>query len=163
MKAVPTSFNEVAKKKITFEDYLLMPEITPPYEIIDGELIMYAALIPAHQRILINLIMPLNQHTVTRDLGVILCAPVDIIVQRAPLRTRQPDVLFIRNDQLPGTSLEALEGVEVLEIAPDLVIEILSPSDTKKVLSGKITDYRRIGIKECWLVAVNPDRSRCRA
>ena len=43
--------------------------------------------------------------------------------------------------------------MQLLEITPDLVIEVLSPSDTKKVLAGKLTDYQRIGVKECWLVS----------
>ena len=82
-----------------------------------------------------------------------LFAPVDIILQRDPLRTRQPDVLFIRKDKLPGTSLDDLEGLQLLEITPDSIVEVLSPSDTKKVLTGKLTDYQRIGVKECWLVS----------
>ena len=153
MKAIPTDVIERKPKKITFEDYLLMPSITPPYEILDGELIMYAAPTPAHQRIVINIIMALNQYVTAKDLGVVLCAPVDIIVQRALLRTRQPDVLFIHKDKLPGTRLADLEGLQPLEIAPDLAIEILSPSETKRKVSGKLADYRRIGIKECWLVS----------
>lgn len=153
MHATPTTGNEVKKKKIALADYLLMPELNHPYEIIDGEMIPSPAPIPAHQIIGANIFTPLNQYVKTKELGVVLFAPVDIILQRAPLRTRQPDVLFIHKDNLPGTSLDDLEGLQLLEITPDLVIEVLSPSDTKKVLTGKLTDYQRIGIKECWLVS----------
>jgi len=153
MKAIPTDVIERKPKKITFEDYLLMPEITPPYEILDGELIMYAAPTPAHQKISWNLAMPLGAYVYRNNLGVVLYAPVDIIVQRDPLRTRQPDVLFIHKDKLPGTRLADLEELQPLEMAPDLAIEILSPSETKKKLSGKLADYRRMGVKECWLVS----------
>ena len=62
-------------------------------------------------------------------------------------------MLFIHKDNLPGTILDDLEGLQLLKITPDLVIEVLSPSDTKKVLTGKLTDYQRIGVKECWLVS----------
>ncbi len=149
--SVPTT--EATKKKISFEDYLLMPEINHPYEIIDGEFMPSPAPIPAHQKIALNIVMALNPPVQERDLGVVLFAPVDIILQRHPLRTRQPDVLFIHKDKLSGTGLDAIEELQILEIAPDLVIEVLSASDTEKVLSGKLADYQRIGVKECWLVS----------
>ena len=153
MHATPTTRTELKKKKITLADYLLMPELNHPYEIIDGEMMPSPAPIPAHQIIGANIFSPLSQYVKAKGLGVVLFAPVDIILQRDPLRTRQPDVLFIHKDNLPGTSLDDLEGLQLLEITPDLVIEVLSPSDTKKVLTGKLTDYQRIGVKECWLVS----------
>ncbi len=149
--SVPTS--EATKKKISFEDYLLMPEVNYPYEIIDGKFMPSPAPIPAHQKVALNIVTALNPPVQERDLGVVLFAPVDIILQRNPLRTRQPDVLFIHKDKLSGTGLDAIEELQILEIAPDLVVEVLSSSDTEKVLSGKLADYQRIGVKECWLVS----------
>ena len=152
MPVMPTTLEALKKKQITLADYLLMPELHHPYEIIDGEMVPSLAPIPAHQIIGANIFIPLTQYVKAKELGVVLFAPVDIILQRDPLRTRQPDVLFIRKDKLPGTSLDDLEGLQLLEITPDLVIEVLSPSDTQKVLAGKLTDYQQIGVKECWLV-----------
>ena len=153
MQAICTTSDELKNKKITLADYLLMPELDHPYEIIDGEMMPSPAPIPAHQIIGANIFSPLRQYVRSKELGVVLFAPVDIILQRDPLRTRQPDVLFIHKDNLPGTSLDDLEGLQLLEITPDLIIEVLSPSDTKKVLAGKLADYQRIGVKECWLVS----------
>ena len=153
MSVMPTTLEELKKKKITLADYLLMPELHHPYEITDGEMVPCPTPIPTHQIIGANIFSPLSQYVKAKGLGVVLFAPVDIILQRDPLRTRQPDVLFIHKDNLPGTSLDDLEGLQLLEITPDLVIEVLSPSDTKKVLTGKLTDYQRIGVKECWLVS----------
>ena len=153
MRATPTTWDELKKKKITLADYLLMPELHHPYEIIDGEMMPSPAPTLAHQIIGANVFSPLSQYVKTKELGVVLFAPVDIILQRDPLGTRQPDVLFIHRDNLPGISLDDLEELQLLEITPDLVIEVLSPSDTKKVLVGKLADYQRIGVKECWLVS----------
>ena len=149
--SVPTT--ETTKKKISFEDYLLMPEINRPYEIIDGEFIPSPAPVPVHQRIVANVFTPLSNYVEAKDLGVVLFAPVDIILRRHPLRIRQPDVLFMHKDKLSGTGFDAIEELQILEIAPDLVVEVLSLSDTEKVLSGKLSDYQRIGVKECWLVS----------
>ena len=145
--------SEATKKKISFKDYLLMPEINRPYEIIDGKFIPFPTPLPAHQRISANVFTPLSNYVEAKDLGVVLFAPVDIILQRHPLRTRQPDVLFIHRDKLSGTGFDAIEELQILEIAPDLVVEVLSASDTEKMVSGKLSDYQRIGIKECWLVS----------
>ena len=153
MDLTPVSTTEAPKKKISFEDYLLLPEINHPYEIIDGEFMPSPAPLPVHQRIALNIVMALNPHVQVQDLGVMFYAPVDIIVQHHPLRTRQPDVLFIHKDRLPGTGFDAIEELQILEIAPDLVVEVLSSSDTAKMLSGKLSDYQRIGVKECWLVS----------
>ena len=153
MSAIPTALEELKKKQITFADYLLMSELNHPYEIIDGEMVPHPTPIPAHQIVGANIFTPLNQYVKAKDLGVVLFAPVDIILQRDPLRTRQPDVLFIHKDNLPGTSLDDLEELQLLEITPDLIVEVLSPSETKKVLTGKLIDYQRIGVKECWLVS----------
>ena len=142
MPVISTILEELKKKQITLADYLLMPELNHPYEIIDGEMMPSPAPIPAHQIIGANIFSPISQYVKTKELGVVLFVPVDIILQRDPLRTRQPDVLFIHKDKLPGTSLDDLEGLQLLEITPDLVIEVLSPSDTKKVLDGKLADYQ---------------------
>ena len=153
MDVISLPTGETIKKKISFEDYLLMPEINHPYEIIDGDFIPFPTPPPVHQRMSANIVMALDSHVQAKDLGVVLLAPVDIILQRHPLRTRQPDVLFIHKDKLSGTDLDAIEELQILEIAPDLVVEVLSASDTEKVLSGKLSDYQRIGVKECWLVS----------
>ena len=153
MHAIRTTSEELKKKKMTLADYLLMPQLNHPYEIIDGEMMPSPAPTPAHQIIGANIFSPLSQYVKAKELGVVLFAPVDIILQRDPLRTRQPDVLFIQKDNLPGTSLDDLEELQLLEITPDLIVEVLSPSDTKKVLAGKLTDYQQIGVKECWLVS----------
>jgi Uma2 family endonuclease len=71
---------------------------------------------------------------------------VDVIIQREPLRTRQPDLLFVSNEH---TSIlgDQVDG------PPDLVAEILSPSNTRSDLEEKLADYATLGVQECWLVS----------
>ena len=153
MDVISLPTGETIKKKISFEDYLLMPEINHPYEITDGEFMLFPVPPLVHQRMSANIVMALDSHVQAKDLGIVLFAPVDIILHRHPLCTRQPDVLFIHRDRLSGTGFDAIEELQILEIAPDLVVEVLSSSDTEKVLLGKLSDYQRIGVKECWLVS----------
>ncbi len=59
--------------------------------------------------------MALNPHVQEKDLGVVLFAPVNIIRQRHPLPTRQPDVLFIHKDKLSSTGFDAIEELQILQ------------------------------------------------
>src|SRR5262249_9017275 len=92
-------------------------------------------------------------HVEERDLGVVLIAPVDVVIQKEPLRTRQPDLLFLSSERTGIRGRKELRQMPQIEVAPDLVIEVLSPSDTRRAMDEKIEDYRRLGVRECWLVS----------
>ena len=76
-------------------------------------------------------------------------APV-IRVAQDPTRVRQPDVLFISNERLARNPPPS--DPSPLAPAPELVVEILSPSDTRRVLAGKLADYAQVDVKECWII-----------
>ena len=139
-------------KPLTYEDWLATPEINQLYEVIDGVMVMCPAPTIEHQWLIANLTDQLRPFVKKRKLGAVLAAPLDVLVRRAPLRTRQPDVLFISFER-SGQTLAELRKMPFLEIAPDLAVEILSPSDRRGVLSGKLQDYCKIGVRECWLVS----------
>ena len=86
-------------KLLTYEDYLLMPQIHQPSEIIQGELRMTPAPSPDHQWVAMNIYTLLRQFVAKRGLGVVLAAPCDVIISRSPLQTRQPDVLFLNAER----------------------------------------------------------------
>jgi len=143
---------EVAPKLLTYEDYLREGEINKRYDIIDGIRIFYMAspTIP-HQEYAINILELLRAYQRRTRRGRTLNAPLDVLVSRFPLRTRQPDVLFISKERL----LQA-GGAQCdvpLTTAPELVVEVLSGSDTRRVRAEKIADYCLIGVSECWLVS----------
>jgi Uma2 family endonuclease len=132
---------------LTYKEYLALPELNRRYDIIDGELIVSPAPTPLHQRVSLNLTLKLGPFVLDHQLGEVFYAPVDILIQRDPLRTRQPDLLFIRVERVD------IIGEDLIEGAPDLVIEILSPSNTRAEVGEKLRDYAAIGVNECWLVS----------
>lgn len=135
-------------KQLTYEEYLDLPEIKGRYEIVDGELIyMVPDPTPDHQFNLRSLFRLLDYFVTSHDLGEVLFAPLDILVQQKPLRTRQPDLLFISKERL------ALVGKQMIEGGPDLIVEILSPSNTRGAMDEKLRDYASIDVRECWLVS----------
>lgn len=108
---------------------------------------------PDHQWIMLELSVQLRRFVRERDLGVVLAAPVDLLIQREPLRTRQPDILFMSAQRSGIRGRAQLRGLQFLEIPPDLVVEVLSPSNTRRDIEDKLKDYQQIGVNECWLVS----------
>ena len=137
---------------LTYESWLAMPETKVRYEIVDGVLHMPPGPPPDHQWICFRLALRLHQHVDERGLGVVMNAPLDLLIQREPLRTRQPDILVV-NAELTGiTSPADLVGQPFLELPPLLVVEVLSPGNTRREIDERLVDYRSIGVPECWLV-----------
>ncbi len=132
--------------RLTYEEYLKTPEIKARFDIVDGVMTIAPTPTVAHQRILGNLFWKLDQFVSEQQVGEVLFAPVDVIVQRDPLRTRQPDLLFVSNERA------SILGDQV-DGGPDLVVEILSPSNSRSDLEAKLSDYATLGVSECWLVS----------
>ncbi len=139
-------------KKITYEEWLQMPETNQPCEIIDGEMKMSPAPNVMHQRLVRRLILFLER-LVTEDKGEVLPSPIDVIVSRSPFRTRQPDIMVVLFRDTGWQNAQALLEAPPGEVIPDLVVEILSPSERRQSVEEKIEDYRRIGVREFWLVS----------
>jgi Uma2 family endonuclease len=137
---------------LTYADYLALPEMRARYEIIDGVMMMMCpAPTTKHQFVIGNLHVLLRNFVRRHKLGTVLLSPVDIIVQRVPkLRTRQPDILFVSHVRR-SIIKDQIEG------GPDLVIEILSPGNTRRQIERKLADYVRIGVRECWLVSMEAE------
>lgn len=142
-----------AAKVLTYEAYLAMPEMKQRYEILDGELIMSPSPLPLHQWIAANVFRLLDAYVRGHQLGVVLFAPLDVVIHQTPLRTRQPDLLFLSAARSGIVGAEQLQGVPLLAHAPDLAIEILSPANTRRELDDKLRDYQSIGVRECWIIS----------
>ncbi len=140
----------LASELLTYEQYMAEGEVFQRYEILDGVRIVTNPT-PRHQEILGNLFMRLLTYQKAARAGKVLLAPCDVLIGRAPLRTRQPDVLFMSNGRLMQNP--PFTDPAPRSPAPELVVEILSPSDTRVVLKEKLADYRSVEVLECWVVS----------
>jgi Uma2 family endonuclease len=143
-------------KRLAYEDYLHLPETNQRYEIIEGELIMTPSPNVRHQRLVRHIANLLDQITSEKNRGVVLVAPMDVVIKKTPiLRTRQPDILFISYERIAaaGYDQNKFDLLSHLEMAPELVVEVLSPHESRPRISSKLRDYHKIGVKECWLVS----------
>jgi Uma2 family endonuclease len=139
----------IATEWLTYEQYMAEPEIRKRYDIIDGMRVFMTNPTILHQKIQGNVYRGFYAWQQIGQAGEVVQAPCDVLIQRSPLRTRQPDVLFISHERLGSRDLD---DPSPLEPAPELVVEILTPSDTRAVLGDKLADYARVAVEECWIV-----------
>jgi Uma2 family endonuclease len=130
--------------KLGYDDYASMPEDGNRYEILDGELVVTASPVLRHQRVSRDLGFLLHAHVAAHDLGEVLYAPVAVILDRHTIV--EPDLVFVSKARSA-----ILEG-RYIEGAPDLLIEILSPSTAARDRGAKAKLYARLGVTEYWIV-----------
>jgi Uma2 family endonuclease len=132
-----------ANVRFNYHDYLLLPE-DKRYEILDGELFVVPAPNTRHQRLLVRILDVLLHHAREKNLGEVFVAPYDVILSDENIV--QPDILFVSNERL------GIIGEANISGAPDLVVEILSPSTRNKDLEIKRKIYAGFGVREYWIV-----------
>jgi Uma2 family endonuclease len=136
---------KISHTPLNYDDYLTFPDNDRiRKEIIDGELFMSPSPSTKHQSILRNLSFILFNFVKKNSLGEIFFAPFDIILSH--INVVQPDIIFLSKQSYHLLTELNLQG------APELVIEILSPSTTKTDRIFKKDIYERFGVKEFWIV-----------
>jgi len=128
-----------AGKTITLEDYLQLEDES--CQLINSELYMTPAPNPKHQRA-IRLIYDSAAKNISE--GEFFFSPTDVFLDEK--NVFQPDLLFISEDNKDIISERGIEG------APDLIIEVLSPSNAYLDRNIKKDIYFEKGVKEYWIV-----------
>lgn len=133
----------IATRRYTHADLQLTPEDDGKrYEIIAGELIVSAAPIREHQTLAYRFTLLFGHQVDDRDLGRVYFAPVDVKFTDEDIV--EPDVLFIRKDRLHLYRGNTMYG------APDIVLEIHSPSSKNRDKRDKFRLYEKGGVPEYW-------------
>ena len=137
--------------ELTYNDYMAEPTVYGRYDIVQGVRIFMPGATWDHQAIAGNVYDLLRDFARDTGSGKALFAPFDVLIRRLPkMQVRQPDVLFISSARLAQVGGRPAKGP--LEAAPELVVEIISDSETQRILGDKIADYIEIGVGECWVV-----------
>jgi len=128
-----------------YADYLRLPDDGRRYEIIEG--VLYVANAPGfdHQFTVTEIIYFFKSFVREHQLGVVLTAPFEVHLSETT-KPVQPDVLFIRKDRQPTAGTQFFEG------APDLLVEVISPSSIRLDRKIKFDTYEQTGVTEYWLV-----------
>jgi Uma2 family endonuclease len=132
----------IEKQIFTYEDLKHLPEGN--YEIIDGERRDMTPTGFEHGDFEASLGEILRKHS--KNKGYIAVGEVGIIIKKNPLRLRAADVVYISKEKSP----EKPKGI--LEIPPDLIIEIISESNAAWEIMDKVKDYLLIGVERVVLI-----------
>ena len=137
-----------ANQLITAEELLRMPDDGYRYELVRGELRKMAAAGYLHGRIAINITTPLDRYVRAHNLGVVCAAETGFKLASNPDVVRAPDVAFIRRER--AEEVGDVEGY--WPGAPDLAVEVISPSDTYSDVQEKVFDWIEAGTRMVVLV-----------
>ena len=118
-------------------------------ELVDGVLVEKA--VGFHESLLATLLIRfLGRFLDEYDLGLVLGA--DTMLRLAPGLVRLPDVSFFSWDRVPGRRLPT---TQIADLAPDLAVEVLSPSNTQREMTRKLHEYFAAGCRLAWYVPFN--------
>ena len=130
--------------RLTYEDYLLLPDDGKRHEIIDGEHYVTPSPAKKHQIVAGNLHALIWDYTRRVRTGTVFVAPYDVILSDEDIL--QPDILFITAERSAIATERGVRG------APDLVIEVLSDGTRKVDQTLKLERYDHFGVQEYWMV-----------
>jgi Uma2 family endonuclease len=131
-------------KRWTYADYCRIPADGKRHEILGGRHFVNPAPDLYHQTVAARLLYELMRRIEKRGRGRVLTAPIDVHIE--PGSIVQPDLVVV------ATRHASILGPEKLRGAPDLLVEILSPSTQQHDRERKRALYERAGVREFWLV-----------
>jgi Uma2 family endonuclease len=136
---------------MTAEDLMADPVSNTRTELVAGHLLVHEPSGYQHGDVAARLLIAIGSHVHAHGLGRVLAAETGFTLSRAPDTVRAPDVAFIRWARVPTTALTGYP-----EFAPDLAVEVVSPSDRTDEVVSKTGDWLRAGARLVWIV--NPRR-----
>lgn len=136
------------RSKLTYADYLKLPDDGLRHEIIDGRHYVTPSPATRHQRISLRLSYLIQAYLETHPVGELFTAPFDVLLSNHDIV--EPDLLFLSAGRAHLLTSKNLQG------PPDLVVEILSPGTRRRDQGLKRNRYERLGVEEYWLI--DPDQ-----
>lgn len=128
-------------KLITAEELIAMPDNGTRYELVKGELIRMSPTGHDHGVVAMNIAGPLHLHVKSNELGAVYAAETGFIIEENPDTVRAPDVAFVQRSRID----QAGKVASYWRGAPDLVVEVVSPSDIVGNIEGKVTEWLNAG------------------
>lgn len=134
-----------ATKLITGEEFFRMAD-TNWCELIEGRIVRYHPTGYAHGEYELNFATALRAFVRKHQLGRVMAGEVGIYVRRDPDSVRGADILYISHEQYAQ-----MQSDSFMDVAPELVVEIMSPDDAWSMVMQKLRDYFNIGVQLIWV------------
>jgi Uma2 family endonuclease len=134
-------------RPLSYEDWLDMPPAGEGREeVVNGELVAMPPNRYTHAEVIRRLTEALAPRLRAHDARV-FGSSLSLLISREPLICRAPDIVVYAIGRI------TLDDHEIFSSAPDLIIEVLSPSENRRRKESKLSDYARIGVPEVWIVS----------
>ena len=133
----------VTTPRLTYQDYADL-EGDERYELLDGELMLVVSPNEDHQTVSLRLASRMLSFVEDNDLGRVFHAPYDVLFTDTDVV--QPNLLFVSKERYHIRTPANIQG------APDLAVEILSPSSSRRDWHDKRELYTRHGVREYWII-----------
>jgi Uma2 family endonuclease len=133
---------------ITADDLLLMSRDDCRLELLDGELVEHPFNNEEHGDCSGAIAATIWLHVRERQLGAVYAAGTGFFISSNPDVVLAPDVSFVRAGRIP----EDRDRRRFIEVAPDLVVEVISPSEHSGDVTNKVQRYLNAGVQLVWVV-----------
>jgi Uma2 family endonuclease len=130
----------------TLEEYFNLPEQDQRQELLYGWRVREGLPIPKHQLAVSNLVVLIGMHLMETGIGQIMAPSSDILFDEINRLVLGPDAIVILHDRMNLIGEKRLDG------PPNLVVEALSPSTSRRDRVHKLQWYREYGVDEYWIV-----------
>ena len=136
------------KKLFTAEELLCLPSDGRRLELVEGKMYEMAPAGGRHGRVGNRAAVRVSNHVDSAGLGHVFNAETGFILRRNPDTVRAPDVSFVSQGRLKEEDIP--DGY--VDIVPDLVIEVVSPNDTRREVREKVEEWLRAGVRLAWVI-----------
>ena len=138
------------RRLVTGEELIAMDDIGL-CELIDGRIVRMNPAGLSHAVLVSNLVAALAVFARPRKLGQVLSGEVGIYTRRNPDSVRAADIAFVSRARLAGLTAKGY-----LTVAPEIIVEVISPTDRWQDVRQKLEEYFAIGVQRVWIV--EPDK-----
>jgi Uma2 family endonuclease len=146
-----------AETLLTADDFRRLANDGTPRELVRGKVVRMNLPAPRHGQICVKIVRILSRHLDARDIGHLVSNDSGVVTEKSPDTVRGVDVAFYSYGRVPRGPFP--EGY--LSVVPELVFEVLSPSDRWREVRSKAMEYLDAGVTS--VCVVDPDRQEVHA
>lgn len=137
---------------LTAQDLIALEDGEWLYELVEGRLVRMPGVGGGHGHINLNVASRLNTYVAQHGLGIVLVGEIGFLLSRPaePDTVLAADVAFVRSEHMPAR--ESPEWASYWRVAPDLAVEVASPSQYRPEMATKARAWLRAGVRLVWLL-----------
>ena len=136
------------KRLFTAEELFHLPTVGRRLELVKGKVYEMAPAGGRHGYAAMNTGIIPGGHVRANGLGRVFAAETGFILRRDPDTVRAPDVAFISQSRLAVDEIPD----SFIDLVPDLVVEVVSPGDTRREVREKVEDWLHSGVRLVWVL-----------